>query len=198
MSEIIKEEEKDPRDAQIAALLEQNAKLMEMLMGKQSVKTASSHDDVTLVYLDDALGYIGANGVELNVSRFGEQFVVSRSQFDAIFGKYHSWFDRGILAVSDEDTVVAAQKGIKTVGEYALDSKELAKIGSMTSTQIENLWNKVSTEAHRHAIVLYFKRKYLENQEPGYRDRGRVDTLNRLTNGGFKREAQECGGDFRS
>ena len=66
-------------------------------------------------------------------------------------------------------------------------------VATMTPEQIEKLWNKVGVEALQMSIVTYFKEKYLAGEE-GYRDRARIDCLNRLTNGGFDAEAQAVGG----
>ena len=67
----------------------------------------------------------------------------------------------------------------------------------MSPTEIENLWNGLEKDKHRRAVVLHFKRKYIENEEPGYRDRARIDMLDRLTNGGFKREREELYGNYK-
>lgn len=148
-------------------------------------------NDVTLVYMSDSLGFISAKNVELNCTRFGEEFSLSRSDFDAIVGKYRSWFDAGILAVSSKNVDVAAAKGLKTDKEYAITADQLSKLGKMSLAELENFWSNVTAEAQKVSIVTYFKRKFIENKEAGYRDRAKIDLLNRLTDGGFNREALE-------
>jgi len=153
--------------------------------------------DVALVYMSDSLGVIRyGNGIELNCTRFGEEFVITRSAFDEIVGRYRKWFDAGILAVSSKNIEVAAAKGIKTDAEYSLNAKELERLGKMSVEEIEKLWENTKVEAHRLSIVTYFKRKFIENKEPGYRDRSRIDCLNRLTDNGFVQESRELSGDY--
>ena len=151
-------------------------------------------NEVTLVYMSDSLGFISAKNVELNCTRMGEEFVLSRSDFDAIVGKYRSWFDDGVLAVSYKNIDVAAAKGLKTDKEYALTADKLNKMGKMSLAELEKFWNEVTSESQKMSIVTYFKRKIIEGTEAEYRDRAKIDLLNRLTNGGFDREALESSG----
>lgn len=151
-------------------------------------------NEVTLVYMSDSLGFISAKNVELNCTRMGEEFVLSRSDFDAIVGKYRHWFDEGILAVSYKNIDVAAAKGLKTDKEYALTADKLNRMGKMSPAELEKFWNEVTSESQRMSIVTYFKRKIIEGTEAEYKDREKIDLLNRLTNGGFDREALESSG----
>jgi len=158
----------------------------------------NSNSDVSLVYMSDSLGVIRyGNGIELNCTRFGEEFVITRSAFDEIVGRYRKWFDAGMLAVSYKNVDVAAAKGVRTDKEYALSAEKLHDLGKISVQDIEKLWEENPTEAHRLSIVTYFKRKFIEGKESGFRDRSRVDCLNRLTNGGFAQESRELGGDYK-
>lgn len=150
--------------------------------------------DVTLVYMSNSLGVIQTNNTILNCTRFGEEFVLPRSEFDAIVGKYRHWFDEGILAVSDKNIDVAAAKGLKTDKEYGMSSAILERLGSMSANELEALWEKTNIDSHRLCITTFYKRKFIENKEPGYRDRVKIDLLNRLTDGGFNRESLEISG----
>jgi hypothetical protein len=137
--------------------------------------------------------------VDLNFTRWGEEFTMSRSQFDEVVGKYRSWFDQGILAVSgdtEEGIKIAAAKGIKTHKEYYLDSKKLESIGKMTVPQIEDLWNNTTLPKHRESIVTFVKRKFIE-KDPAYHNREKIDLFNRLTNGAFSREQDELSGRIK-
>lgn len=161
------------------------------------VAPATTTTDVTVVYMSDSLGFIKVGDLELNASRFGEQFIISRNQFDALVGKYRSWFDRGILAVAPQDIHVASMKGLRTSDEYAISYEKLNKLGTMSPTEIEKFWNSVPTDAHRTSIVTFFKRKNIEGVEPGYKDRARIDVLDRLTDGGFSQERDEVNGHVK-
>ena len=149
--------------------------------------------DVVVVYTSHSPGHMQGTQFSLDASVYGEEFTLSRAQFDELVGKYRHWFDKGILAVSYKNLDVAAAKGLSTDKENGLSAKELRSLGSMTPEQIEKLWNKANLESLHMSIVTYYKEKYAAG-EPGYRDRARVDCLNRLTNGGFDFEAQTVGG----
>ena len=166
----------------------------EVPQAQPTIVVSAPNTDVTLVYLSDSLGYIKCNNLELNCTRYGEEFTVTRSDFDAVVGKYRHWFDRGILAVSYRNVDVAVAKGIKTDKDYVLDAKSLAGIGKMSCDELEKLWNETKSKDQKLSIVTYYKRKFIEGEDESYRDRAKIDLLNRLTNGGFDREAVELSG----
>lgn len=149
--------------------------------------------DVVVVYMSHSLGHMEGKLFSLDASIFGEEFTLSRGQFDELVGKYRRWFEDGRLAVSYKNIDVAAAKGLPTDRDNGLTVKELHSLGKMSVEQIEKLWEKAQIDSLRMSIVTYYKEKYLAG-EPGYRDRARVDCLNRLTNGGFDPEAQALSG----
>ena len=149
--------------------------------------------DVVVVYTSHSMGHMEGKLFSLDASVYGEEFTLSRGQFDELVGKYRHWFMEGILAVSYKNVDVAAAKGLPTDKDNGLSVKELRSLGKMSVEEIEHLWNKVTADSLRMSIVTYYKEKYLEG-EAGYRDRARIDCLNRLSNGGFDAEAQSVGG----
>lgn len=163
------------------------------LQGMMKNSGPSMSSEVTLVYLSESLGVVSIDGLTLNCSRYGEQFQVSRIQFDQIVGKYRKWFDDGILAVGDNCVDVAAAKDIKTESEYVLNAKILNSIGKMTASELSKLWDKLTTPEEKNSVVLHVKHKLIEG-DPVYKDREKIDLLNRLTNGGFTREQIELSG----
>ena len=157
---------------------------------------AAPSTDVTLVYTSTSPGFLVVEGagLTLNCTQYGETFVLSRSQLDALVGKYRNWFRDGRLALSNKDVKVAAEKGVATVGEFALSADKLSKLGTMSVSELEKLWNSITYSEQRLSLVLYYKRKFIEGVEPGYQDRSKIDLLNRLTDNGFSREAIEVSG----
>ncbi len=149
--------------------------------------------DVVVVYTSHSMGHMEGKLFSLDASVYGEEFTLSRGQFDELVGKYRHWFMDGILAVSYKNVDVAAAKGLPTDKDIGLSVQELRSLGTMTPNEIEDLWNKVHLDSLHMSIVTYFKEKYLEGA-PGFRDRARIDCLNRLTNGGFDSEAQALSG----
>lgn len=152
--------------------------------------------DVAVVYCSDSLGYAKISNMELYFTRYGEEFVMSRVQFDELVGKYRSWFDRGVLTVSYRNADVASAKGLRTDREVALDAETLESIGRMTAAQLESLWNRINLPAQKDSIVCFYKRKFVDG-DAAYRNREKVDLLNRLTDGGFKREQDELSGRYK-
>ena len=160
------------------------------------VNSAPASTDVTIVYCSDSLGYAKISNMELNFNRYGEEFLLNRYQFDELVGKYRDWFERGILAVSSKNLDVAIAKNLPTDSDYALSAKILASIGKMTPAQLEKLWNENSKQSHRECIVSYIKRKFIEG-DPDFKNREKVDLMNRLTDGAFFREQDELSGRYK-
>ena len=173
---------------------------MKQVKGEESPKApaapmyvAAPSTDVEVIYTSHSMGHLEGKLFSLDASVYGESFTLSRGQFDELVGKYRAWFEDGRLAVSYKNIEVAASKGLPVDRDNGLTVKELHSLGSMSVEQIEKLWNKVKLESLHMSIVTYFKEKFLAG-EPGYRDRARIDCLNRLTDGGFDSEATSVTG----
>lgn len=149
--------------------------------------------DVSLVYTSDSLGVVKVGNTELNCTRYGEEFVLSRQQFDEVVGRYRDWFDSGVLSVSPRNIAVAAAKGLRTSDELGLTANILNSLGTMSVEQIESLWKSLTLDSQRLSIVTFVKRKIIEKNTDFY-NREKIDLLNRLTNGGFNSEADEISG----
>ena len=183
---------KAENEAQIAALKEE---LEEAKAKAAAPHAANPYGDVTLVYLSDSPGIIDkVPGISLACNYFGEEFTVSRQQFDSIVGRYRKWFDMGILAVSRDNIDVAAKKGLKTQDEYTLKASLLERLGTMPVEELKKLWKNCKNDNERLCIVTFYKRKFIEGKEPGYHETERVLALNALTQQGLKREALEISG----
>jgi len=201
------EKEVDEKDQKIqtleAELAEMKAMMKELMASKKDgapkdravVQVTAPTTDVTLVYLDDCPGLIQCGDISIRATKMGEEFVLSRTQFDIVVGKYRHWFEKGILAVGDDSYEIAVRKGLKTASEYNFTSDELERLGSMTGAEIKKFWKGLKTQGHREAVVCYFKKHFIEDT-PGFRDRERLDVLDSLTGGAFDRERSELLGKF--
>jgi len=172
------------------------AELEAKLAAKEIAKTANPGGDyVTLVYLSDSPGILNkVPGITLRCTHYGEEFSLPRYQFDQIVGVYRPWFDEGILAVSRDDIGVAAKKGLRTQDEYALKPSVLNRLGTMSIDELKKTWKACVNENERLSMIFYYKRKFIEGKEPGFRETERVLAMNALTNQGFAREAIEISG----
>jgi hypothetical protein len=177
------------QNKKIAELME---KLNNLTSGEKKAVVPQATDSVNLVYMSDSLGHIETKNIAIDCTKFGESFVLSRSQFDEVVGKYRSWFDKGILAVGPENIDIAAKKGLRVSTEYDLDMKKLEALGKDTPEQIEKLWKDPSlTSAQRLSICTFYKKHFMQG-DPGYKEIMKVSLLDKLTNGGFAREVAEC------
>lgn len=152
--------------------------------------------DVTFVYLSNSMGYIKTANVELHMNIYGEEFTVTKSQFDEVAGKYRSWFERGVLAVSHKNIDIAVSKSLPTDVDMALTKEKLNSVGKMSASELEDLWNSLSNSNQKHCLVAHVKRKIIE-KDPLYMNREKVDLFNRLTDGAFRREQDELSGRYK-
>lgn len=150
--------------------------------------------DVTLVHLSNSMGYIKTTNTEIHMNVYGEEFTLSKSQFDEVAGKYRHWFERGVLAVSYKNMDVAVAKGLPTDVDLALTKEKLNSVGSMSVSEIEDLWNSITLN-QKHCLAAHVKRKIIDG-DSAYKDRAKIDLFNRLTNGAFRREQDEASGRY--
>lgn len=187
--ESVKDKEIEELKGQVASL----TSLITQLLSGQANNNTSVRDDVTLVYMSESLGYIEAGNVKLNCTKFKESFTLSRYDFDAIVGKYRKWFEDGILAVSARDYKIAQDKGLKTENEYFLTKDIMESIPVCTAAELEEIWHKANTKEQKYSICEYYKAHLIEG-DTRFNNREKVELLNRLTNGGFRREVKEVSG----
>lgn len=196
---------KGPTKAELQAEIAQlKALLAEQSKGQQSSYTTPAPNvtftvpstDVTIVYCSNSLGCAKISNLELRFNKFGEEFTLSRIQFDELVGKYRKWFDEGILAVSNKNLDIAAAKGLKTDKDFGLTSSKLANIGKLSLAELEDLWNQTTLTSHKHCIVSFYKDKFISG-DPDFVDRAKIDLMNRLTNGAFAREQDEISGRYK-
>lgn len=188
---------KAPTKADLEARI---AELQELLAAATGTKTAtvpvSASGDVTVVYCSESLGYAKISNLELHCTKYGEEFVMTRSQFDELVGKYRSWFDRGIFTVSYKNADIASAKGVFTDKEVGLDTATLYNLGKMSAYELEKLWNGLRLDSLKESVVCYYKRKFIEG-DPAFKSREKIDLLDRLTGGAFKREQDELSGRYK-
>jgi len=159
----------------------------------QPIVVTTKSTDVEVVYTSNSMGHMEGKLFSLDATVYGETFTLSRGQFDELVGKYRHWFKDGRLAVSHKYIDIAAAKDLPIDTNIGVTVNDLRNLGNMSVDQIEDLWNKATAESLRMSIVSYYKEKYVENVA-GFRDRTRVDCLNRLTDGAFDYEVQALGG----
>lgn len=188
-------EQKKESDKKIAELERRLEEKSASASAMPAHPTSTGLGDVTVVYLSDSPGVINrVPNLELRCGTYGEEFTLPRAQFDQLVGLYRPWFNKGILAVSRDNIDVAARKGLRTQDEFSLKPSQLKRIGVMPIPELRKLWDSCVNDNERMCIVTYYKRKFIEGKEPGYREAERVLLMNTLTKQGLKREAIEISG----
>lgn len=184
--------------AQLKALLAEQGKAQPVQYAQAApvVTFTIPSNDVTIVYCSNSLGYAKISNMELRFNKFGEEFILTRNQFDELVGKYRKWFDKGLLAVSYKNLDIAAAKGLKTDKDYLLDAQTLNNLGKLSLEELEALWNTITVPSHKQSVISFYKEKFISG-DPDYMDRAKVDLMNRLTNGGFVREQEELSGRYK-
>lgn len=176
---------------QLAELKAQNEMLMKMLMEKsgQTVSTTQSsalNSEYKLIHLvERASGlttHIELSNTTIDMTSFGEERTLDRRQCEELAGKYRGLFEKGIIAFGADGDDLSAKFGLKNINDYSYLKKDFVKqLGSLSYTELENLWNKLC-EGHRKFVIEYFKRGVL-NKDPAFNDIHKIELLNRLSNG---------------
>lgn len=76
------------------------------------------------------------------------------------------------------------------------DKKTLDSIAKMSADTLEKTWYNCANDTQKESIVLFIKRKFIEG-DPLFKNREKIDLMNRLTSGGFQREQQELSGQYK-
>ncbi len=163
---------------------------------QNAINIVAPNTDVRIVYCSESMGYAEISTMKLHFNRYGDTYTLNRSQFDELVGKYRHWFDRGTLAVAKINADIALEKGLPLETDYDLTAGMLKKIGTMSVTEIEKLWNETTLKAHRDSIVCYVKNKIIEGDR-NFKTREKIDLFNRLTDGAFRREQDELDGRIK-
>lgn len=79
---------------QQSLIIETQMKMAAQCTPQPETTTQIPSTDVTIVYCSDSMGYAKISNMELHFNKYGEEFTMSRYQFDELVGKYRDWFDR--------------------------------------------------------------------------------------------------------
>lgn len=185
---------------QLQKKMEEQGKQIEQLlallsMGGGRPQERSLSDMVTIVHLvqraEGLATYIKLSNLEISMSDFGEERTVTRQQFEEMIGKYRSWFNSGMISVGVGHEDAAKRYGLKTAKDYPLDSDFIKRLGTMPMEDLTMVFPKLPEEG-KSFIIGYWRRKIIENN-PQFKDLGKIETLNRLCNGELRQLIDEIG-----
>lgn len=178
------------QNEKIAALEAQVKMLTELLMAQQGatqqvVVPSRMNEEVTVVHLvenaDGLRTHIELSNMTIDFRKFGEERTLPLMVFEELVGKYRSFFERGVLAVGDSNVDIAKRYGLKVTTQYPLNRELIDRLGAMSMTELEELYNKLG-DGHRKFILEQWRRKCLQ-KNPAFRDIRKLEVLNRLSDG---------------
>lgn len=154
----------------------------------QTATTKTRDDEVKIIHLVERgpglSTFIQLSNLQVVLTKFGEERVLTLQQFEELIGKHRKWFDDGMLSVAAGYEEIARKYGLKTAANYPIDSEFIAKLGTLNLTDIETMYERLP-ESGKDFILSYWNRKTLEG-DPKFRDLRKLETLNRVSNGAFE------------
>lgn len=199
------------KDAEIEALKQQNEQLKEQfvrlqqmmlaqqqqmtqmmaeksaapVVAEQSTGPKKLYDEVTLVHLvDRAPGlrtHMVISNLVIDMTSFGEERTLTLQQMEEVISRYRKFFDKGIIALGSDAKDIARRYNLKSVSEYTISRDLIARLGVMSLSELEEIYNKLNFE-HRRFIIEYWKRQCIK-KDPNFLDIHKIETLNRLSDG---------------
>lgn len=113
--------------------------------------------------------------------KYGEVRSIRYNEFQELVGKYRSWFDKNIIALSNKDRDIAEKEGLTVDVDVPLTRFHIESLVNMSLTELENLYNILSLE-HKRFITRTWAYGYYEIGGE-YKDIAKIQLLNTLSNG---------------
>lgn len=125
--------------------------------------------------------HIELSTITIDFRHVGEQRVLSWQQFEECVSKYHSFFEREIILLSDDDKEVAARYNVPCVkrGYRTLTHEDIVRLPKMSVRELEDFVESLS-DNDKEVVFSYWLGKCYERVE-GFYDRHKMDTLNRIS-----------------
>jgi len=162
---------------------DQIAELLKVMASKKSDKEVAIVHNCEL--LNGLTTHITLSNLTIDFTKIGEQRLLSWQQFEECASNYRSFFDRGIILVASEYADDAEKYNLpcEKPKSHRVTHKDIAMLPSMTATELESFINNLDSD-DKDMIISYWLGKCY-TREPGFYDRYKMDTLNRISNGEF-------------
>ena len=157
----------------------QTEELIELLANRKSDK------EVVIVHnaeMNSGLTtHIELSTITIDFRHVGEQRVLSWQQFEECVSKYHSFFEKEIILLSDDDAEIAARYNVPCVkrGYRTLTHEDIVRLPKMGVRELEDFVESLS-DNDKEVVFSYWLGKCYERVE-GFYDRHKMDTLNRIS-----------------
>lgn len=161
------------------ASVSQTEELIELLANRKSDK------EVVIVHnaeMNSGLTtHIELSTITIDFRHVGEQRVLSWQQFEECVSKYHSFFEKEIILLSDDDAEIAARYNVPCVkrGYRTLTHEDIVRLPKMGVRELEDFVESLS-DNDKEVVFSYWLGKCYERVE-GFYDRHKMDTLNRIS-----------------
>lgn len=182
------------QNSEIEALKAQVELLMKMITTNAAVQTASApatqvNDEIKIVHLVERgpglSTYVKLSNYELILTKFAEERVLTRQQFEELLGKHRKWFDEGMLTIAAGYETEARRYGLKTAKDYPMNSEFVSKLGNLNMSDIETMYERLP-ESGKDFLLSYWTRKAVVENDPKFKDTRKIEMLNRLSNGALE------------
>ena len=157
----------------------QTDELIELLVNRKSDK------EVVIVHNAEMNGglttHIVLSTITIDFRHVGEQRVLNWQQFEECVSKYHSFFEKEIILLSDDYADIAARYNVPCVkrGYKVLTHKDIVRLPKMSVRELEDFVESLS-DNDKEVVFSYWLGKCYERVE-GFYDRHKMDTLNRIS-----------------
>ena len=123
--------------------------------------------------------HLALSNVTIDFHSVGEERVLSWPQFEECVSKYRTFFDRKVILVSSKYAEIAERFGLpitKDDGSHTLTRQDIVK---MTVDELDKFVSSLD-DAGKETVFSYWLGKCY-TKEPGFYDRYKMETLNRLS-----------------
>lgn len=122
---------------------------------------------------------VGTRTIQLG--KIGDSASLRYFEFEELISKHIGMFERGIIAVSDENKDVAISFGVPFVDRPALTEKSLSELYKLSLNELESLYEDLS-DGNKDLIVSYWARTYSEGDK-NFCDVKKISLLNDMSGG---------------
>lgn len=157
----------------------------------ENLSNSRSNREVTIVHNAELLGglvtVMTLSGVDITLSKLGEQRSLSWAQFEEMCSKYRGFLDRGIIQLPPAHRDLCDKYQIQCFetkdGNIKLTLSDLQTIGDLSTEELENFFVRLS-KADKHTLLDYWLGKCYarpEERDTRFYNRYKLELLNRVS-----------------
>lgn len=174
----------DSLEKENTSLQEKNKNLMQEISIQNEKKSVTRTRDSEVTLYFNQYGCLEAHlpDLDLRMEQFGEERVITFSQFQQLIGKHRKFFEKERLLVGPEDIDLVDKYKVKaydpTSSSY-IHHKDIEKFANMSGRELEAYFDKLSPKSKNGMLTLWMAKCYAK--EPGFYSIEKMDALNRAS-----------------